>query len=418
MRQALLIAWNDMRQSFSDASLLVLMFAAPIAIATIISVTFASAGDESSPVDELPVAVVNLDRGSPLADFGEQFVGAMDDETLFSGLERLPVSNEDEAVELLRDGTISAVIVLPADLSRRLTGPSSRDPAGVRVITRPDRELSGDIALILARGILDGFAGGLSVTQAAVAGVASAEGVSPQRVLGREAFGELTQGGSGAFGAPGRLISIEQRSLRGGGIGFNPLVVFGATQAIFFALFTANGNATSILAERRDGTLTRLLASPTRRGALLIGKLLGTFVNVVAQLVILFLAFTLVGSLLEGSLVFIWGRHFGLVALVLLATSAAASGIGGIVAASAKSPEQSNVIGTVINMFMAITGGAFGFRFDNPVRYGSAVYWGADAFEELAAGGTDIWLNIAVLAGVALVGTGVSYLTFSRRFVQ
>ena len=77
MRAVLLITWNDLRQSFNDRSLLLLMFAAPLAIATIISVTFGSMADESSPVDHLPVAVVNLDRGSPVADFGERFEQAL-----------------------------------------------------------------------------------------------------------------------------------------------------------------------------------------------------------------------------------------------------------------------------------------------------------------------------------------------------
>lgn len=442
MRLLALITWNDLRQSFSDRTLLLLMFAAPLAIATIISVTFGELADESSPVDDLPLAVVNADRGSPVTDFGERFelaVGAADGpppaggaddgeeaaegpssvddgadgSVVFGGLRAYRAPDETVAREWLLAGDVSAVIVLPEDLSRRLTSGASGAAPEVRVITRPDREVSGGIALTLARGILGEFAAGLSITRAAVAGVASAEGVSPPSVLGRPSFRELTDSLAGPIGSD---IRIEQEALHRGGIGFNPLVAFGATQAIFFALFTANGNATSILEERRDGTLLRLLAAPTPHGAVLAGKLVSTGVMVVVQLAMLFVAFTAIGSLLEGRLVFIWGDRLGLILVVLLVTSTAAAGIGGIVAAAARSPEQAGVVGTVITMFMAITGGAFGFRFDNPIRYASAVYWGADAFETLAAGGRAIWTNVAVLGGFAAVAVGLAYLIFARRF--
>ena len=448
MRALVLITWNDLRQSFSDRSLLLLMFAAPLAVATIISVTFGSMADETSPVEHLPVALVNLDRGSPVADFGEQFEQALGVQegpppeeasqgneashenapsrsaarpSFFPALTAYAAADEDEATRWLQAERVAAVIVLPADLSRRLTGPASRGPAEARVLTHPDREISGDIATTLTRGLLDGFAGGLSVTQAAVAAVATAEEVPPQRVLGREAFGELTGSFGTARGGQSTLsqrVRIEQRALHGGGIGFNPLVAFGATQAIFFALFTANGNATSILEERRDGTLVRLLTSPAPRAAVVGGKLTSTAAIVLLQLILLFVAFTFIGSLLEGRFVFIWGRQIGLIVGVLFVTSAAAAALGGIVAAAARSPEQSSVIGTVINMFMAITGGAFGFRFDNPVRYASAVYWGADAFEELAAGGSDIGANVAVLGAFALVFGLASHIIFVRRFTK
>lgn len=458
MRALFLITWNDLRQTLSDRALLLLMFAAPLAVASIISVTFGTAGDESSPISSLPLAVVNADRGSPLADFGDQFVAALeatdapppaaaaaetagndraagtsgndrsagDDATaddgagalatvLFDGLAAYVAPDEETGRAWLADGRVSALVLLPEDLSRRLTGPASRGPAEVRLLTRPDREISGDIAETLTRGILDAFAGGLGLTQAAVAAVATVEGVAPQQVIGREAFSRVT-GSFGAASAP--RVAIEQSSLRAGGIGFNPLVAFGATQAIFFALFTANGNATSILDEERDGTMIRLLASPTPRGAVLAGKLVATAVIVLVQLLLLFVAFTLVGSLLEGSLVFIWGSRVGLIIVVLVATALAAAGLGGIIAAAARSSEQSNVVGTVVNMFMAIAGGAFGFRLDSAIRYGSVVYWGSDAFEALAAGATDVWGNVAVLGGFALVSSLLAYALFRRHFTR
>jgi len=414
MRLLLLISLNDLRQSFSDKTLLMLMFAAPLAIATIISVTFGSMADETSPIEDLPVAVINADRGSPIADFGDQFVEVLESSSLFPGLRAYSAPDEETARSWLGEGRVSAIVVLPEDLSRRLTGPASRGAAETRVITRPDREISGDIAVTLSRAILGGFAGALGLSQAAVSGVSAAEGVAPQSVIARDEFAELT--GSLREPTSSSRITIEQEALRSGGIGFNTLVAFGATQAIFFALFTANGNATSILEEQRDGTLIRLFASPTQKGAVLAGKLVSTVVMVFVQLAMLFVAFTVIGSLIQGDMIFIWGRRVGLILLVLVSTAAAAAGIGALVAALARSPEESSVIGTTITMFMAIVGGAFGFRLGGTVRFASVVYWGADAFEELAGGGTSIWTNVVVLGLFAALTSLTGFVVFVRRF--
>ncbi len=417
MRAFLLITWNDLRQSFTDRTLLILMFAAPLAIATIISLTFGGLANESNPIDHLPVALVNADRGSPIADFGEAFEAILAEPAMiFTGLDARVVADEETALGLLTDDEVAAVVILPQDLSRRLTGPADRGPANVRLVTRPDREVSGQIVSTIASGLLDAFSGSLALSQAAVFGAATAEGVPPAEILGRDAFTQLTESLQDPSSALDQRVIMTQSSLRSGGAGFNPLVVFGATQAIFFALFTANGNATSILEEVRDGTMTRLLASPSSRSTLLAAKLGSTFVMVLFQLVLLFIAFTGIGSLLEGRLVFIWGQSIGRIAWVLLATSAATTTIGGLVAAIAKSPEQSGVIGTVITMYMAVTGGSFGFRLQSPIRLTSAVHWGAEAFEELARGGTDIWTNVLAMSGFALVFGAISLVLFLRRF--
>lgn len=447
MRSTFLISMNDLRQFWKDPGLLLLMFAAPLGIATIISLTFGGLADESSPIETLPIALVNEDRGSPLVDFGEQFEqvvnvqreapadstarsdsreedarggaapadGEAEQDTIVPGLQAYAADNREQARAWLQAGLVSAVVILPEDLSRTLTSTRDPEPAQVVIVTRPDREVSGDIVVSLTRGIIDSFRGGFVQTQAVVAAVSQAEGVSPQSVFTREPFQELT---SGVRLQQTNPVRIERQAQASGGIGFNPLVAFGATQAIFFALFTANGNATSVLEEERDGTFLRLLASPNRRAAILTGKLVSTIVMVLVQLLLLLIAFTLIGSLLEGSLTFIWGRRFGLIAATLVATSAAAAAIGSIVAAVATNPEQAGTVGTVINMFMAVVGGAFGFRLDSPVRYASLVYWGADAFETLAAGGTAIGLNLLVMTALGAAGFAVALVLFHRRYAR
>ncbi|MBC8099814.1 MAG: ABC transporter permease, partial [Armatimonadetes bacterium] len=198
----------------------------------------------------------------------------------------------------------------------------------------------------------------------------------------------------------------------------NPLVLFGASQAIFFALFTANGAATSVMEERNNGTLQRLLVSPTPRLTVMLGKMTATFVTVLAQLTLLFVAFTLVGSLLAGELQFIWGQNLPGIALIMVTTALATTGLGSIIAAIARTPDQSSTIGSVISIVSAVFGGAFGFQIGAPFSYFSVIYWGTDAFTKLASGQTDYALNALVLLVFGATAFTISLVVFNRRMAQ
>ncbi len=128
------------------------------------------------------------------------------------------------------------------------------------------------------------------------------------------------------------------------------------------------------------------------------------------------LALTLVGSLLEGRLIFIWGEDFLRVSAVLVSISIAVSGLGMLLAGFLKTPEQAGVFGSVINIGLAVLGGAFGFQLPDAISSVSLLFWGRDAFEKLATNGGDVGLNIAVLAGQGLVMYAIGLYLFNRRF--
>ena len=71
--------------------------------------------------------------------------------------------------------------------------------------------------------------------------------------------------------APRRSRSAACRS---GGRELDAAAFYGASMSIVFLFFTISLAARSVLAERRDGTLARILATPARPGAVLAGKTL------------------------------------------------------------------------------------------------------------------------------------------------
>jgi ABC-2 type transport system permease protein len=194
------------------------------------------------------------------------------------------------------------------------------------------------------------------------------------------------------------------------------LVTFGSAQALFFALFVGQSGILSMYEERKNGTLQRILVSPTPRWNLLGGKLVGVLVSVVFQLLVLIFAMTAVGSLIEGQLTFIWGTDIAKLGLVVLAVSVAVSGLGMFLAGVLKGIEQANIVGSVLNIALGVLGGAFGFQLPRSVAQVSLIYWARDAFDKLAAGRGDITLNILVLFVEGAVLFLIGLILFNRRF--
>jgi hypothetical protein len=144
--------------------------------------------------------------------------------------------------------------------------------------------------------------------------------------------------------------------------------------------------------------------------------LVGVFASVIFQLLMLFIALTLVGSVMQGQLALIWGSDVFAILLVLLSASLAVSGLGMLMAGIIKSPEQAQVFSSVLNIGLAVLGGAFGFSLPQSISQFSRVYWGRNAFDMLAVGQSDIGLNVMVLIVQGLVMFAIGIVLFNRRF--
>ena len=91
------------------------------------------------------------------------------------------------------------------------------------------------------------------------------------------------------------------------------------------------------------------------------------------------------------------------------------SGVGTLIVGLARTPEQVQVIGPMVNMAMGVLGGAFGFSLPAALGQLSLIYWGVDAFSKLAANETGIGLNLLVLVGQGLLFFVAGTWFFRRR---
>ena len=177
-----------------------------------------------------------------------------------------------------------------------------------------------------------------------------------------------------------------------------------------FVLFAQTLNAQVLVQERRLGTLERLLTTRLSVGQLFIGKFLASlsrgFVQALVLLVLTYIVFQLFTPL-----------SFIECLVITLILSAAASALGLIIGSIARTEDQAAWIAVVFTMTMVMLGGTF---FEIPEnleilsRISMNTYANTALKTVIARGGhlTDLGLELGVLAGIIVVGLGLSRLIF------
>jgi ABC-2 type transport system permease protein len=473
MNKLWVIAMKEIRTRFTDRNLLLIMLAAPLAISTIIGLAFGGLGRTSSPIRDIPVAVISHDQpGAYGTSFGPVIAGLLTQGQLptetSSSMASCPqrtattkassaeggltlaelikgtTFNEAVVQRLVDDKTISppeaavgspgyldeaaraavdkgiytAVVIIPADFSAALTSLAdpSQAPAAttITVYGNAGQELSAGIV----RSVVDSITAQMIGGNIAIGATLSVVATMQPKMMAGVANLNLGKLFVCAFVPGNDLVQLVDKPVQAAptSTAGAVLVTFGSAQALFFALFTGQFGILSMYDERKNWTLQRMLVSPTPRWAILGGKLVGVIASVLFQLLALVFALTIVGSLIEGHLTFIWGTDFPRLGLVLLAVAVAVSGLGMLLAGVLKGIEQANIVGSVLNIALGVLGGAFGFQLPRSVAQFSLIYWARDAFDILASGRGDISLNILVLFVMGAAMFAIGLFLFNRRF--
>ena len=473
MNKLWVIALKEIRTRFTDRRLLLIMLAAPLAVSTIIGLAFGGLGRTSSPIRDIPVAVLNHDLPNQNGiSFGATLAGLLTEGQLPAGMSasladcpQTGVTSSSSSTEgsltltELIKGTAFDDRVAQSLVDDKAIEPPAETKGSAKYLDAAARAATDKgvytAAVIISTNFSTSLASLADIRQSPItttitvygnagqsltAGIVRSvvDSITSQMISGNIAIGATlseiaaTQPGAitGASNfdlgrlfvcafAPGKdLVQLADEPVQA-----NPtsttgaiLVTFGSAQALFFALFTGQFGILSMYEERENWTLQRILISPTPRWTILGGKPVGVFASVLFQLLILALALTIVGSLIEGQLIFIWGNDPVWLGLVLVAVAVAVSGLGMLLAGVLKGIEQANIVGSVLNMALGVLGGAFGFQLPASAAAFSLIYWARGAFETLASGRGDVSLNILVLFAQGIAMFAVGLLLFNRRF--
>lgn len=406
--KALYIALKDTLARFRDRNGLLLMLAAPLVLAAVIGAALGgfSPAAGQAPLRQIPVAIADADQGLQ----GRAFVNALQSPALTDLLAPRAVSDLAEAKALVAKGEVRAAVYLPAGFSRAVQGPGR---VTIELYTDPTAPISAAAVRSVVTQIADRF-NSEAIARQMVASDKPTLDQPPALALGRPDISLADSASSADAITLATVIAGNPAQTQA-----SPLAYFTPSMAVLFLMFTLFDAARSLIEEERQGTLARLIASPTRFPTLLAGKIGGVFLTGVAQLGVLILASALLFRL-------DWGDSPAGLALMVIAVVAAASSLGTLIVALAHDERQAAIIGAAVALIFAILGGNFvqGQSYPawlQPFSHLTINRWALDGFTDLTIRGLGL-ANVLLPAGV-LLAAAAAFFTLAvwrlpRRFVR
>lgn len=326
----MLVVRKDLRLRLRDRSAVVMGVVAPFLLAFILD---SVVGDSALNADSYSATfgLVDHDGGEMAAAFVDaidrQDAVAIDLETGLS---------ERRAAAAIEAGDLDAAFVVPEGFSEAVAGPGGAELTVVGDVDDP-------IATQLATSVAEGFVRRLDATRlswATAAALGAPGAASPDDAPGRSPV-------DAAGGEP----PVQVADLAAGRRQLDRTTYLVAGIGVLFLFIVVRAGVTDLLEERREGTLTRLLAAPVPRWAVPVAKAVTSVVLGTVSLTLLVLAST---ALMGAD----WGPPAA-VALLVGAVVLAATALMGLVAAVARTPEQANGAQAMVALVLAAVGGAF-----------------------------------------------------------
>lgn len=397
MFKTFLIGIKDVKLAFRDRAALIFMLLAPFLLTLGMGlVTGRFSGSGSSGISDIPVVIVNQDDG----ELSAALVDVFNSEDLAELVEPSLGTSPEAARLQVDEDQVAAAIIIPAGFTDSII-PKQEDlesgiePETVKIemYANPSRPTSAGII----KSILDEFMsrieeGSLGGQTAIIQMFLSGRITPEQAEAASEEMGERLQN------APDHetlTITLNTSTAEGEEVEFDVLAYLAPGMALMFLMFTVSYGGRSILAEKSQGTLPRLLVSPTNATQILGGKVFGIFLTGAAQMFILIGATSLLFQLK-------WGDTLGVVVLVLAAVFGA-TGWGMLITAFARTPAQVGSVGSAMMLIFGILGGSFISLDQMPplVQSVSRITpnsWALDGFTTLALGGTLSALSTPITA--------------------
>ncbi len=408
MKIILQIGWKDLRVIFRDRAALILMLLAPFVLTVAMGLVTGSLGSSGSRINQISVVVVNLDQST----LGNALVELLKAPELSQLLNVEENSDAAAARAMVDTNKTAAVVIIPAGFTASVIPQNGQAAATVKqieVYKDPSQSISAGVVQSIVEGFLTQVETGRIGGQVAVAQLIASGLLSPQ-----QAAQTGLQIGTRLADELGNLQTLTLNTSQASASQEPNLLMYLAPGfALLFLMYTVSLGGKSLLTERQEGTLTRLLTTPILPSQVLVGKMTGTYMIGLAQMTILIGASAMLLGLT-------WGNQLALVILLITAV-AAATGWGMLLAALSRNAGQVSSFGMAMTLLFGLLGGSFfGGTLPGVVGYIGMLtpnYWGQKGFNTLAQGGNvqdllPIYAALLVMAAILLV---ISVSIFRRK---
>ncbi len=427
MKKLLLIGIKDLKLMFRDRAALTFMLLTPFLLTIAMGFVTGRFSGGSTGLSDIPVVIVNLDQG----DLGNALEDLFNSEELAELMEPSASSDPKAARQLIESDEASAAIIIPEGFTESIIPLSTSnsneesgiipadgatfghdyvepEPIQIEVYTNPSSPTSAGIVKAVIYEFLSRVEEGRTSGMTSIVGLMKNGLLNPLNAEkeASELFQNLAESESSA-------ITLKTNIEGADAVEFDLLPYFAPGIALMFLMYTVSYGGRSILAERAEGTLPRLMISPTQTAQVLGGKVLGIFFMGVAQIGVLILASTMFFQVR-------WGDALGVIVLILAAVFGA-TGWGMLITAFARTPAQVANTGTIVMLIFSILGGSFISLEKFPpfmqiISKITPIAWGLDGFTTLALGGTlaNLVSPVTALLAMGSVLFGISVVLFNR----
>ena len=395
MGRILAIAWKDLQVRFSSFGELLFFIILPVFFIMAVS-GFASGPNGGD--DRITVLAVDEDRSA--------LSGQLLDTLAASTSVRIESLTADAALKAFDDGDGPALLAIPAGFETGLLA-GEQATLDMRLLPSSTDALSAQQAIQAAAGqISRGLA-------AANSSVALAEQMQPfADEAARRAYFDASLAAAEVqlAAAPARLSVVQPPSEQE--IEYSGAAQSSAGQMLVWVIIPLLGTAALMAYERRQGTLKRQMATPTRKSEYLLGTITGQYLGSVVQMALIVAFAALVMQVT-------WGPLPALAA-VLLAFALSSVALGTMLGTFVKTENQASGLGIMLGMTFGLLSGCMWPLELFPPAVRTAVHvlpmtWAMEALTDLTMRGKGL-AAVLPAVGVLLFSALIFFAVGVRRF--
>jgi ABC-2 type transport system permease protein len=334
MRKIFAIAWKDAITRFAGSSELLFFIILPVIF------TFILAGGTPQGNEDPRIELLVVDEAKTSSS--GQIINELENSTAVNP----ELTTLDEAQSLFDDRRAEVVLIIPpaVDIVSLQSG-----SAEVELLQQPNN-LNATVA---ERAVLTAIRRVSSAISAAQAAVAQRESIEPftseeEKQAYLESSLELAQ--SLQNDAPERVTVVE--GLTEDQVDYDPRANSSAGQLVTWVFIPLFGIAALFAYERQQGTLRRLLTTPSNKATFLFGTIFGQVVMALVQMLLL-VGFGILVMKLD------WGREPLALFIILLASALAAAAFGTAMGTFIKTEGQASGLSVMFGMVFAMMGGCW-----------------------------------------------------------
>jgi ABC-2 type transport system permease protein len=395
MRKIFAIAWKDAIIRFASSSELLFFIVLPIVF------TFLLAGGTPSGDEDPRIGLVVVDQAE--TTISKQILGELKNSTAI----RPDLVTREEAQDLFDERRADVVFIIPAGID---LDSLQRGSAEVELLQQPNTMN----ALVAERAVLTAIRRVSSSISAAQNSVRQRESMQPfASEAEKQAYFESSLNTAQTLqqDAPERVTVIEGSTEDQ--VEYDPRANTSAGQLITWVFIPLFGISALFAYERQQGTLRRLLTTPSSRATFLLGTITGQVVLALGQMLLL-VGFGILVMKLS------WGREPLALFVILLSSALAAAAFGTTMGTFIKTEGQASGLSVMFGMVFALMGGCwyplelFPPAIQNVVKI-LPTTWAMQGMLDLVLRGkglADVVPEAGVLLGFALIFFTVGVLRF------